>query len=273
MKICAIYNVWDDFDLLEHSIKNIKPLVDQVLIIASEYSNSGEFSQIPDWVYKNHWIVNYDVDRRVKPQENERKKRNLGLSIARLEGFTHFLNMDADEFYEPEPFLKEKQKFIDNPDLVGLVCGLKCYFKSPTLCVSDKTLVPFIHKITPDLKFEWNTKYPFAFDSNRELRIDPTRQLNIIEGVEWSEIIMHHFSWIRSDVKKKIRNSTARENIENSTISNDYVMAKDGYYCEYYKTKLEACENLFNLPEIIDYGLNGTQNKEPAKTTNYPNAG
>ena len=109
----------------------------------------------------------------------------------------------------------------------------------------DVTLVPFIHKITPDLKFEWNTRYPYAFEGpRREIRIDPTRQLNITSGVEWSEITMHHMSWIRSDVFKKIRNSTARQNIEKSTIVRDYVNSKAGYYCEFYKAKIESCENL-----------------------------
>jgi len=272
MRLLAIYNVWDDWDLLAHSIKNIKPLVDDVLIIGSELSNSGEFSEIPDWVYKNEWLVEFHVpvDSANQMQFNERQKRNLGLSVARLEGFTHFIMLDSDEMYEPEPFLKEKQRFIDNPDLAGLVCGLKCYFKSPTMCVPDKTLVPFIHKITPDLRFEWNTKYPFAFDGvKREIRIDPTRQVNINSGVEWSDIICHHYSWVRSDIKKKIRNSTARQNIENSTISNDYVMAKPGYYCEFYKATIESCENLFNLPEIIDESINGadsTQIIEPSET-------
>jgi hypothetical protein len=117
-------------------------------------------------------------------------------------------------------------------------------------------LVPFIHKITDGLKFEWNTKYPFAFEGpKREIRIDPTRQLNIISGVEMSEITMHHMSWIRSDIKKKIRNSSARQNIEKSTIVRDYRNAKEGYYCEFYRTKLEACENLFNLPELRDESI------------------
>tara|TARA_R110000868_G_scaffold199747_2_gene446363 strand:- start:1419 stop:2195 length:777 start_codon:yes stop_codon:yes gene_type:complete len=255
MKLCAIYNVWDDWDLLYHSTRSISDLVDGVIIVYSDTSNFGEMASTQKkWVMFDALEYNLEPDLSKSPAENERAKRNYGLDKARELGYTHFLMMDADEFYEPEPFLKEKQRFIDNPDLAGLVCGLKCYFKLPTLSVEDKTLVPFIHKITPNLKFEWNTKYPFAFEgAKREIRIDPTRQMNITEGVEWSEIIMHHMSWIRSDVKKKIRNSTARQNIEKSTILTDYCHAKEGYYCEFYGKTLVACENLFNINDIIDH--------------------
>lgn len=269
MKLLAIYNIWDDYDLLKQSVKNIENLVDGIIIVWSERSNFGEFhSPKPDIPYHKTAWINLEPDLDKPRSVNERAKRNKGLEIASELGATHFINLDADEFYEPEKFLIEKQRFIDNENLKGLVCGLKCYFRSPTLAVPDRTLVPFIHKLTPNLRFEWNTKYPFAFDGDvrKEIRIDPTRQLNINSGVEWSDIIMHHMSWIRADIKKKIRNSTARENIEKSTILTDYCQAKEGYYCQFYKAKLEACENLFNLPEIIDYGLNNTQSKEPSET-------
>ena len=109
----------------------------------------------------------------------------------------------------------------------------------------------------------WNTKYPYAFEGvKREIRIDPTRQLSITSGVDMSDITMHHYSWIRKDVNKKIRNSTARNNIENSTIVRDYSNSKEGYYCEFYRAKLEVCDNLFNIPDIYDESLCLPQNKE-----------
>ena len=237
-----------------HSYRNIIKLVDGVILIGSEFSNFGERSYLPGFWHSPSGpeSFKFEPDLKLSPQENERAKRNYGLQRARESGYTHFIMMDADEFYEAEPFLKEKERF-KNPDLLGLVCGLKCYFKSPNLSAPDGTLVPFIHKITPQLKFEWNTRYPFAFEGfKRDIRIDPTRQMNINNGVEWSEITMHHMSWVRKDIQKKIRNSTARVNIEKSTIVQDYLNAAPGYYCEFYKSKLVACENIFNIPDITD---------------------
>jgi hypothetical protein len=254
-KLVAIYNVWDDWEILFYSINNIRKLVDGVIVVYSTQSNSGEKSYIPqNWLSSDLLICEPDLKKSLR--ENETFKRNAGLKKAKELGYTHFLMMDADEFYEPAEFLKEKERIFKN-DLAGTVCRTKVYFREPTLTVGyDVTLVPFIHKITPDLCFMWNTRYPFAFEGpKRHIRIDPTRQMNITSGVEWSEITMHHMSWVRSDIKKKIRNSTARQNIENSTIVRDYTNSKAGYYCEFYKAKIESCENLFNIPRIVDESI------------------
>lgn len=263
MKLAAIYNVWGDYDLLLHSIKNINPLVDGIIVIPSTISNFGEngCGYFPDFRSDKVNFFTYEPDLNLPSAQNERAKRNFGLQKARELGFTHFLMMDADEFYEPNEFLKEKERILKN-DISGTVCRTKVYFREPTLTVGyDVTLVPFIHKITPDLCFMWNTKYPFAFEGpRREIRIDPTRQMNINSGVEWSHITMHHMSYVRSDLRKKIRNSTARQNIEKSTIVRDYVNAKEGYYCEFYRAKIESCKNLFNLPQIVDESISSEPN-------------
>lgn len=267
MKLCAIYNVWDDMDLLHSSMRNISPLVDGIIIIFSSASNYGETTKVSEFDFQrfhefqlHHPFV---PDLKLEPRSNETLKRNYGLDEARRFGFTHFIMMDADEFYDPTEFLNEKKRIEEN-DLLGLVCRVKCYFKSPTLTIGyDTTLVPFIHKITPGLRFEFNKNYPFAwttlngvaFTERKQIRIDPTRSMNINSGVGWSDITMHHYSWVRSDIKKKIRNSTARMNIERSSIVKDYLNASPGYYCEFYGKTLEETPNVFGLPEIHDANL------------------
>ncbi len=252
MKLAAIYNVWDDFQMLWISTHKIKPLVDGIIIIYSHTSNYGEASKPEmDTVY-NGRCYRLEPDLKLRPDENERNKRNYGLDIAKQQGYTHFIMMDADEFYEPEAFLKEKERFL-NPDLNGLVCACQVYFKSPKLTIGlDTTLITFIHKITPGLKFEFNRQFPFAFDKNG-IRIDPTRQLNIKKGVEWSDIIMHHYSWVRKDVEKKIRNSTARANIERSDIRNEFALAKEGSFIKFYGKTLIRASVDFNIPEFNVY--------------------
>lgn len=244
MKLAAIYNVWHDWDLLEYSLKNIRPLVDGVIIVASERSNYGETSPIP----KTPDIYQREPQFR-DARNSETDKRNYGLKIAREQGYTHFLTMDSDEFYEPEPFLKEKERFL-NPDLKGLVCQCQTYFKSPKLTIGlDRTLVPFIHELTPTIRHEFNKRYPFAWDSSG-IRIDPTRSLNINGGVERSDLIMHHYSWVRKDYQVKIRNSTARNNIQRSTVLNDLLLAKEGAYVEFYQRHLQRSTVDFGIPEI-----------------------
>lgn len=261
MKLAAIYCVWDGLEILPYSIKNIAPLVNHIFVIGSESSNYGEQRQ--GAIYSdvsNMTILNWRPDLAKQPMENETAKRNFGLDYIRSKGFTHFLFVDADEFYEPIAFKKEKFRFAIT-NVAGLVCRSKVYFRSPELTIGhDTTLVPFIHTLTDNISCKMNMQYPFAwtdtdqvpFTPKRRIRIDPTRQMNIASGVEWSDIVMHHYSYIRNDIKGKIRNSTARKNIEGSTLIADYCNAKAGYFCEFYKTKLVACENLFNIPDIQD---------------------
>lgn len=244
MRLVAIYCVWADWEMLEHSIRNIRPLVDGIVVVGSERSNHGEHYPLPK--KREIWIREPKFS---DPRASETDKRNFGLGIAREQGYTHFLMMDADEFYEPEPFLKEKEKFL-NHDLMGLVCRCQVYFKSPKLTIGiEQTLVPFIHKITPTIRHEFNKRYPFAWIDG-QLRIDPTRSLNINSGVEWTDLVMHHYSWVRPNFELKIRNSTARRNLERSTILNDLVLAKEGYFVEFYQRHLQRSSVDFGIPEF-----------------------
>jgi hypothetical protein len=252
MKIAAIYCVWfDGMDLLPYSVNNILPVVDGVIIIWSNYSNHGE--------YKPFTLT--PADDKVKmyqcepaqfgnAHQSEREKRNFGLDKARQLGFTHFIMLDADEFYEQSDFQIEKD-YIEKNNTAGTVCRTQVYFKKPTYFLPDHTLVPFIHKITPTLRFQHNNKtYPFTYDKDGNAHIDPTRRLNITDGVEWSNITMHHFSWLRSDYNLKIENSVARKNLKASTIYADLQKAAPGVYNDFYRAEIKECENIFNLPDL-----------------------
>lgn len=251
MKLCSIVIVWDDWDMAQHVIRNISPVVDGVIVVYSRMSNYGEAGESLESVLSGENIItqNFEPDLRISPRINETNKRNAGLDCARRHGFTHFICQDSDEFYIQEDFEREKQRFIDNPRLMGLVCATQVYFRHPTLTIGlDTTLVPFIHRMTPNLRHYFNSVYPFARDKGA-LRIDPTRSLNINSGVEWSSIICHHMSWVRQDYGKKVRNSTARANIERSqTLWDDIVTAKDGKMCKFYSKVLHTVPNYFQLP-------------------------
>lgn len=248
MKLAAVFIVWHDWDLLHYAVENIRPLVDEVIIIGSTRSNHGELSEIPKQWHNRELFIR--EPRFHVPMHSETDKRNYGLGIARDHGNTHFIMMDSDEFYKPDEFLKAKERF-SNPFLNGLVCPVVVYFKSPSLCLGrDITLVPHIHKLTKTIHHEFNRHYPFAW-SGKQIRIDPTRSLSITSGVEYTEEIeMHHYSWVRKDYALKIRNSTARANIEKSTLREDYAAADKGVYCKYYQAVLTECPNYFGI-EIL----------------------
>jgi len=257
MKLAAIVICWADYDFLKLSVESISEVVDGVIVIFSEKSNYGEYFKNPDNFnrYELHEnceqiIISQHEPALLHPSHAETRKRNEGLEIARREGFTHFIMMDADEFYNPDELYCEKQRFIDNPDFMGLVCATQVYVKSPTLTIGlDTTRVPFIQRLTPHLKHEFNKKYPFAWEG-KNLRIDPTRSTNATFGIEWSDIIMHHYSWVRSDYARKIRNSTAKANLERMDLGKKIVHLKEGDIFDLYPGKpLVRVPNRFSIPE------------------------
>lgn len=258
MKLAAIYNVWaDGLDLLPYSIANISPLVDGIIVIWSEHSNYGVKSDkmINFIISSNHHKTLYhqlEPELSKTPHENETRKRNYGLDVARKLDYTHFLMMDSDEFYLKDEFIEEKE-FIEENDVNGTVCQTQVYFKSPTLTIGlDHTLVPFIHKITPELKFGKFPNYPFAYDKDEHAHIDPTRRLNVYQNIYLSgTLMMHHYSWVRRDYNLKIDNSSASKNLKKSSIYRDLENAKEGYYCEFYRSHLTKCDNPFKIPELL----------------------
>lgn len=253
MALVGIWNVWHDWDLLEYSVDNLRPLLDGVIIIGSTHSNYGEYSPIP-----YQWHTDELHVREPKfhiPMHSETDKRNYGLEIAKKQGYSHFIMLDADEFYLPNEFLKAKETVLKK-NLNGVVCPVVVYFGSPELTLGrDVTLVPHIHKLTHQIRHEFNRGYPHAWQGG-QIRIDPTRSLNINSGVEYlDDVEMHHLSWVRQDYQLKIRNSTARKNLERSTILKDLLHAKEGYYVDFYRKRLARAKVSFGLNESFCKGL------------------
>lgn len=242
IRLAAIYNVWiDSIELLQGSIACVKDHVDEIIIVYQNTSNYGESADTMTPLL--HAIK--DVETRLfcfKPYPNqpgsfnERAKRNIGLDIARSSGCTHFLMLDCDEYYSN--FETAKRIFFESYHN-GSVVKLHTYFKRPTLMLEEdeKYWVPFIHKLTSNT-VAGQSSYPFY--------VDPTRRINEDDVVELP-IHMHHFSWVRKDIKLKIRNSSAKANIEKSRLFEDWALAEPGYFVKDYNSKLIEVPNLFNI--------------------------
>lgn len=241
MKLAAIYNAWDGICLLRGSMLCLKNHVDLFIIVWQDVSNFGEkYNPIPDMDlsgFPNVILHKYDPTVGAGPF-NEKKKRNIGLDIARANGCTHFLHLDNDEYYED--FGEAKNLYI-KAGKAGSVCKLYTYFKLPTLRFDtpDGYFVPFIHELRADSQAGMRN-YPFY--------VDPTRRINETEVIELP-VYMHHFSWVRKDIERKCRNSSAKENIERGTMLQDYYSPNigPGYYVKDYDKKLVNVPNLFSI--------------------------
>lgn len=248
MKLAAIYNsMGDSTELLPYSLDSIRGHVDEIIIVYQEVSNNGEY--VPYEKLTNYFIetvfcntvftyVKYTPDLNISPLRNETQKRNLGLICARQSGCTHFLFMDNDELWDN--FGNAKQQYIDS-GVNGSVAHILTYFKKPTWRLKnyDNYYVPFIHVLKKDTEAGVKN-YPFY--------VDPTRRVNE-NDVFCIEIPMHHFSYIRKDIMLKIRNSSARANIENSKILSDYNNPNlgPGYYVTDFRQELIEVENVFKI--------------------------
>lgn len=243
MKLAAIYNVWDGTELLEGSVNCIKDHVDEIIFVYQDHSNFGEYYNPwddfnPSSIPKRTMYL-YQPCLTINGTRNETEKRNIGLQIAKEKGCTHFLHLDCDEYYLN---FGEAKEFYINADHRGSVCSLYTYFKKPTLRFKelDNYFVPFIHVLDKHTTAgAWD--YPF--------RVDPTRRINEKEVIHLP-VVMHHFSWVRKDINRKVRNSSARGNIQKGTWRDSYCQAKPELFVSDFNQSLVEVENLFHIKDF-----------------------
>lgn len=242
-KLAAIYNVWDSEEILPYSINSIKDHVDLIIIVWQDVSNFGEEKSPLEAIKKACFQLNVITDKFEPVIEhggtlNEVNKRNRGLELAKLFDCSHYFMSDCDEIWED--FGKAKKQYFDS-GCAGSVARIYTYFKKPTLRFKeyDNYFVPFIHILKPD-SVAGQHKYPF--------HVDPTRKVNETDVFVIDEPMLH-FSYVRNDIRLKIRNSSAKRNIERTTILEDYFNPNlgEGYYVDHFKQKLIEVPNIFNI--------------------------
>jgi hypothetical protein len=241
MKLAAIYNVWDGDELLKGSIKCLYYHVDEIIVVYQNVSNFGEkyHPQIMNTVTDRAHFIRYDP-KVGQGGPNEIAKRNIGLDKARFLGCTHFMHVDCDEYYRDFP--EAKFAYI-NSGHAGSVLRLHTYFKHPTLRLDqpENYYVPFIHKLEKDT-IAGDKFYPYY--------VDPTRRINQKDVVElpfW----MHHYSWVRKDIGRKVRNSTARKTIQGKHYLDYQRDLRPGDYLPCYDRKLIQVPDYFNITSVL----------------------
>lgn len=248
MKLIAIYSVWDGEELLEGSIRQIRPYVDHVLCLTQSVSNWGEKYDGGVKECKRLKDLNLvDEIQEYKPFgpngiQNETIKRNQGLFYTKQRDFTHFIHLDCDEYYKPSEFAAAK-RLIEKKDYTSTVVKIKTYWKNPEWVFDsfDGYYVPFICKFWPGVKCGNFPEFPFY--------CDPTRKINTKDSflLPENKIYMHHYSWVRKDIERKARNSSAKYNLKRTSALTDYYKSNLGDFVNYYQKKLIFTENIFNI--------------------------
>lgn len=211
------------FEGTEH-IKNItyeiRDYVDEIVVCLQKKSYNGDDIDESDvlevdelfkkgWIDKIVWfspVRRYDnasqEEKKIVPRLIETDKRNFILDILETDGCSHSMIIDSDEFYNGDEFRDVKEYFSEDPDMKVSYCRYVNYWQDyyHYLVWTHKTFVPFITE----------SKYRFSFNAKCfNGSIDLTRIYLLKDGecyhtFSWDKIHMHHFSWIRKDIRKKI---------------------------------------------------------------------
>ena len=217
------YSVFDGEELLEASVRNIRPHVDYICVVWQRVSWYG--SPVHDEVLplitklKEEGLVNevleYEVNLKLKAGRNETRKRNMGLQAARKAGCTYFMAMDTDEFYKADEIENAKHYLIKH-GITHSYCAQTIYGKQPTqMIMATMSCCPFFSRLT-----YWSKHQN---DPHSVAQADPTRK---ISHIPWwrggsrhffvHQVKMNHFSFIRKDLQRKIDNSSG-ENASEKT--------------------------------------------------------
>lgn len=213
-KLAAIYNIFDGEELLQASIDSLRMNVDVVILVCQKISNYGNPHPDPDRMNKFEGvdrIIWYDPNVKLRDkfngQRNESIKRVLGCKTALEMGATHFLHVDCDECYDADEFFRAKERiFTEGAD--SSACKLYTYFKLPIYRVDppEEYYVPFIHRLdSKQSRFGKKVKYPVNVDPSR--RTSPNEKFILFTP---EELMMHHFSYVRSDIQKKFANNSSQ---------------------------------------------------------------
>ncbi len=253
MKLGAIIITWaDSVCLLPSCIENVSKVAEEVIVVWSLNSNHGVRDNavlqfITTTKLKGVTWVEHEPVPRLRPAQNEVRKRNRGIDEAYELGCTHFIMMDADEYYHPAELIKDMERF-KNPSVNGIVHRIKVFVGKPTLCCDDNsTLVPGIQKLHKDTEVGSFRKYPYAYDKFGVARIDGTRRTSETSGIHMSEHFMYHYSYVRRNIDLKIANSSANLGNRSAVIKRDIANAKPGHVSELYGNALEEVENYFDI--------------------------
>jgi hypothetical protein len=288
MSLGVGYNLFDGEELLESSIRSIRESVDYIVVVYQTVSNFGnpcsaelvptledllKRGLINELVHYQPRIFTPAEKREIVSQYtyvvpggraelvsdqfvNESVKREIGRLKALDSGCTHFMTMDSDEYYIREELERAKQIIWDNR-YEGSYCKMRFFFKKPIyemLPLEENNYVPFIYELHPNRKFAVGHYSIVTTDPTRNMR--NTRKVRVFER---NEVEMYHMSFVRKDIRKKITNTSNRNNHAigeefekfvrdfNEWTPDRELIHSHSYFKNHFKT-VRIVENQFNIP-------------------------
>jgi hypothetical protein len=250
MRLGVAYNFFNSEEHLLASLSSVRNTVDFIVIIYQTVSNAGEgwsdaardvlevalTSKLADMA------VEYIPDLSLIRQENERQKRKQGLLQCRTARCSHFLSMDADEFYRHSEMENAKLIILQH-DLSVTTVSSFFHLKRPIYRALDTTNVPFICKINWFTRIGI-TKYPVQM-------VDPTRKIGTFplrhKHFDSATVAMYHMNFVRMSFTSKLRNT--------STTDQNFLNLVDNRIKEW------THPNIFNFPNKGNFDIELVKNE------------
>lgn len=178
-------------------------------------------------------IVDINLDLSLEPRVQETEKRNLLIQDAEDNGCSHVIVIDSDEYYTRKSF-ERGLDMIDEQDAECSYCQYCNYgvnYKSLLVYPFEGGMyVPFVSKTKYRHKFDC-TDWPYPSDPTRRFVLPFDKVINDIDQngktiqrkhftvtplkFEWNQVHMHHLSWLRADIRKKLENWSSKTVFEN----------------------------------------------------------
>ncbi len=223
MQLGIAYNFFNGEEHLLASLRSVRNSASYICVVFQEFSNSGEpcsdaaRSVLREATESNliDECVMFEPDLGKPRATNETRKRQIGLDRCKTKRCTHFLSMDADEFYRGHEFEKAKA-FLENNNIHISTVPSFFHLKSPQYRCLDTTMVPFICKINC-LTRTGAARYPVRMtDPTRRIWNWPRRHHLFDE----SSIAMYHMNFVRSDFTSKFANTSTTDTAFLDTVKN-----------------------------------------------------
>lgn len=266
------------FEGLEH-IKNItyelRNMCNIIVICLQKFSYHGiEISQedideanllkecgyVDDIIWFEPAEKDYGEEDKIIPRLIETDKRNFILDYLESNGCSHSIVIDSDEFYDHYDF-KNAIELINKENYKITYCQYINYYRDyrhllvwPFICY-----VPFISCSNYRFNFK-NSSFDKPSDPTRRYHV-PVNDNSKYTILNYKVIKMHHLSWIRKDITKKIKNWSSRKYFKNydklcEAILDRYYNYKDGqnaiimFNTPYYNVSVDFLDNQYIHPKF-----------------------
>jgi len=245
---------------LKNIIWEIRDLCDHITVCLQKKSYHGDdISQndvaiVEDLKDKGYvdsiiWFEPTDMHEEEKevgsiPRMIETDKRNFILDYLQNEqGCSHSMIIDSDEFYEHDDFALGKKYIDENEEIKVSYCRYVNYYRDyeHVMVWPFECYVPFITEAGYRFDFK-NGSFDRPSDPTRRYRIPEKDGKFSLFG--WKFVKMHHLSWIRKDIEKKIDSWSAKKLFKNYDVLRNRILDRYMNYIDGQNAII-----MFNVPE------------------------